>query len=70
MTLKHVKLSKNVHDKLLYLKQESDARTISDVIESLIITAEEIYLTGKLNVVDKQIVLKYSNGKLVEIKME
>jgi len=70
MTLKHVKLQKNVHDKLLYLKQESDARTISDVIESLIITAEEIYITGKLNVADKQIVLKYSNGKLVEIQIE
>lgn len=71
MTIKRVRLNQNVHEKLLYLKKQSQARSINDVIESLIITSEEIYINnGTLNVADKQIVLKYSNGKLVEIQIE
>lgn len=70
MTEKRVRLNENVHNKLLYLKKKSKARSINDVIDSLITTAEEIYINdGTLNVADKQIILKYNNGKLVEIQI-
>ena len=70
MTIKRVRLNENVHEKLLDLKHKTNAKSINDVIESLIITSEEIYINnGTLNVADKQIMLKYDNGKLVELKI-
>ena len=70
MTIKRVRLNENVHEKLLDLKYKTNAKSINDVIESLIITAEEIYINnGTLNVANKQIMLKYNNGKLVEIEV-
>lgn len=71
MTIKRVRLNENVHEKLLYLKKKSGARSINDVILSLILIAEEHYINnGTLNVADKKISLRYDNGKLVEIKIE
>ena len=71
MTIKRVRLNENVHEKLMELKRKSKARSINDVICSMIITCEEIYLNeGTLNVADKQVTLKYINGRLVEIKIE
>lgn len=70
MTIKRVRLNENVHEKLLDLKHKTNAKSINDVIESLIITAEEIYINnGTLNVSNKQIMLKYDNGKLVELEI-
>ena len=32
MTIKRVRLNENVHEKLLYLKQKTDAKSLNDVI--------------------------------------
>lgn len=67
---KQVKISKNVHEQLLCLKRKSEAKSISDVIHSLIIIGQEQYLTGTIKAEDKKILLKYNNGKLVELKVK
>ena len=70
MTIKRVRLNENVHEKLLYLKQKTDAKSLNDVISSLIEISEEFYITnGVLNVADKQISFKYNNGKIVKIQI-
>ena len=68
---KQVKVNKNVHDKLLYLKKKTNAKSINDVIISLIQISEEYYTTqGTLNVENKEVLLRYDKyGKLVEIKI-
>jgi len=71
MTIKRVRLNEKVHKKLLYIKQQTKAKSINDVIESLVTIYEEYYTAeGTLKVSDKKVLLKYNNGKLVEIKME
>ena len=70
MTEKRVRLNQNVHEKLLYLKKKSKAKSINDVILSLILIGEEQYLNDKIMTKDKKICLKYDDGKLVEIKIE
>lgn len=70
MTIKHVKLSKEVHEKLSYLKEKSNAKSFNDVILSLLKISEEFYINeGKLKVANKKILLRYENGKLVEIEV-
>ena len=70
MTIKRVRLNENVHEKLLDLKQKTEAKSINDVIYSLIKIAEEFYINnGTLKAENKQILLKYDNGKLVEIQI-
>ena len=70
MTEKRVRLNQNVHEKLLYLKQKSEAKSINDVISALITIAEEQYLNDKIDAKNKLICLKYNDGKLVELKIE
>lgn len=70
MTIKRVRLNQDVHERLLYLKQKTKARSINDVIESLICIGEEQYLKGTITAKNKQIMLRYSNGKLVEIQVK
>ena len=71
MTVKHVKLSKDVHEKLVYLKKKTNTKTINDVIYSLIQISEEFYTNdGTLKVSNKKVSFKYTNGKLVEIQIE
>ncbi len=70
MTEKRVRLNQKVHEKLLYLKQKSKAKSINDVILALITIAEEQYLNDKIIADDKKICLKYDDGKLVELKIE
>ena len=68
---KQVKISKKLHKKLVYLKEITNAKSINDVIESLIDTSEEFYTNnGTLNVVNKRISFRYDNGKIVEIQIE
>ena len=68
---KQVKLSKNVHEKLLQLKEETGAKSINDVILALIIISEEFYINeGRLKVADKNLTIICNNGKIVEIKIE
>ena len=68
---KQVKISKKLHKKLVYLKETTNAKSINDVIESLIDTSEEFYTNnGTLNVVNKRISFRYDNGKIVEIQIE
>lgn len=68
---KQVKISKNVHKKLVCLKEQSNAKSINDVISSLITISEEFYTNkGTLNVANKRISFKYDNGKIVEIQIE
>lgn len=69
MTIKRVRLNKKVHERLLYLKEKSNAKSINDVIEALIIIAEEQYLQGKITADGKKILLVYDDGKLVEIQL-
>ena len=68
MTIKRVRINKKVHERLLYLKEKSNAKSINDVIEALIIIAEEQYLQGKITADGKKILLDY-DGKLVTIKI-
>ena len=71
MTEKRVRINENVHQKLSNLKEETGAKSLSDVIYSLILIAEEFYTNdGKLNVKNKKILLKYDNGRLVEIEIK
>ena len=71
MTEKRVRLNENVHNQLLYLKKQTKAKSINDVITSLMAIAEEFYINeGLLKVADKKVSLKYNNGELVEIKFE
>lgn len=68
---KQVKISKKLHKKLVYLKETTNAKSINDVIESLIDISEEFYTNnGTLNVVNKRISFRYDNGKIVEIQIE
>lgn len=69
MTIKRVRLQENIHEKLLYLKRKSNAKSINDVIASLILIAEEQYLQGHISADNKDILLRYDDGRLVEIKM-
>lgn len=67
---KLVRIEKNVHEKLSDLKQKTNAKSINDVIVQLIEISEEFYINnGRLNIVNKQILLKNDNGKLVEIEI-
>ena len=71
MTIKRVRLNEKVHEKLLHLKKETNAKSINDVINSLIQISEEFYTKqGTLNVRHKKLTFKYDNGKIVEIKIE
>ena len=68
---KQVKISKKLHKKLVYLKETNNAKSINDVIESLINISEEFYTNnGTLNVANKRISFRYDNGKIVEIQIE
>lgn len=68
---KQVKISKELHKKLVYLKETTNAKSINDVIEALIDISEEFYTNnGTLNVVNKRISFRYDNGKIVEIQIE
>ena len=70
MTIKRVRLNENVHKKLLHLKETSNAKSINDVISSLIQINEEFYTNkGRLNVKNKIVVFKYNDGQLVEIEI-
>lgn len=70
MTIKRVRLNENVHKKLLHLKETSNAKSINDVINSLIQINEEFYTNkGRLNVKNKIVVFKYNDGQLVEIEI-
>lgn len=67
---KLVRIEKNVHEKLSELKQKNNAKSINDVIKSLIEISEEFYTNhGTLNIENKQILLKTDNGKIVEIEI-
>ena len=70
MTIKRVRLNKNVHERLMYLKKQTNAKSINNVIEALITIAEEQYLNGKIAANDKEIILEYNKGVLVEIKIK
>ena len=71
MTEKRVRLNQNVHEKLLHLRKKSKARSINDVIISLIEISEEFYINkGTLNVANKKVTFRYDNGKLIEIQIE
>ena len=71
MTIKRVRLNENVHEKLLYLKNKTNAKSINDVISELIEISEEFYTNkGILNVANATVLLKYNNGKIVEIRIE
>lgn len=68
---KQVKLSKNVHERLLQLKKKTNAKSINDVILSLLETAEEFYTNdGNIKVSNKKTTFKCNKGKLVEIQIE
>ena len=67
---KQVKISKNVHEKLLYLKQKNNKKSINDVITDLIEISEEYYINkGTLNVSKAKVSIRYDNGKIVEIQI-
>ena len=70
MTIKRVRLNKNVHERLMYLKKQTNAKSINNVIEALITIAEEQYLNGKIAANDKEITLKHNKGVLVEINIK
>lgn len=70
MTIKRVRLNKNVHERLMYLKKQTNAKSINNVIEALITIAEEQYLNGKITANDKEITLEYNKGVLVEINIK
>ena len=68
---KQVKLSKNVHERLLQLKKKTDAKSINDVILALLKTSEEFYTEqGTLKVSNKKVTFRCNKGKLVEIQIE
>lgn len=70
MTIKRVRLNENVHEKLLYLKSKTNAKSINDVISELIEISEEFYTNnGTLNVANATVLFKYNNGKIVEIEI-
>lgn len=70
MTIKRVRLNQEVHEKLLDLKYKTNAKSINDVITQLIEIAEETYINnGTIKTANKQIIFKYDNGKLVELKI-
>lgn len=70
MTTKRVRLNENVHEQLLYLKKQTNAKSINDVINALINIAEEQYLNnGKITTNNKNITLAYNKGVLVEIQI-
>lgn len=66
---KQVKISKNIHKKLIILKSKTNAKSINDVITSLINIGEEQYLQGTIQTEGKEILLDYDDGKLVAIKI-
>ena len=67
---KQVKISKKLHKKLVYLKETTNAKSINDVIASLIQINEEFYTNkGTLNVTNKKVSFKYNDGQLVEIEI-
>ena len=66
---KQVKITKNVHERLNYLKSKTNAKSINDVIQSLINIGEEQYLKGTIQTESKNILLEYDDGKLVTIKI-
>ena len=71
MTIKRVRLNENVHEKLLYLKQESSAKSINDVIEALLpIVDASLIDEGIITAENKLISPTYDNGQLVEIKIK
>ena len=71
MTIKRVRLNENVHERLLYLKEKTNARSINDVIQQLITIAEEFYINeGTLNVKGKKVLFKYDKGQLTEIEVK
>ncbi len=67
---KQVKIYDDVHERLVYLKREKNAKSINEVITSLIIIGEEQYLHGKIPATGKKIQLEYDSGRLVEIKIK
>lgn len=69
MTIKRVRLNENVHKKLLDLKNKSEARSINDVIETMLEAIDEEYVAGTIPTSNKIITLKYDSGKLVEIQV-
>ena len=70
MTIKRVRLNQDVHERLLCLKQKTKARSINDVIDALICIGAEQYLNGTITTSNKQIMLRYDKGKLVEIQVK
>lgn len=67
---KLVRIDKNVHEKLSKIKQKTNAKSINDVINSLLEIAEEFYTNdGKLNIANKEILLKNDNDKIVELEI-
>ena len=66
MTIKRVRLNENVHEQLLYLKKQSNAKSINNIIEALLFIAEEHYLDNNA----KRIILEYNKGVLVEIRIK
>jgi hypothetical protein len=54
----------------MYLKKQTNAKSINNVIEALITIAEEQYLNGKISANNKQVTLEYNEGVLVEIKIK
>ena len=67
MTTKRVKVNENVHEQLLYLKKQSNAKSINNIIEALLFIAEEHYLSSEHS---KRIILEYNKGVLVEIRIK
>lgn len=66
---KQVKINKKVHERLTYLKSKTNAKSINDVIVTLINIGEEQYLHGTIPAKGKKILLDYDDGKLVAIKI-
>ena len=67
---KLVRIEKNVHETLLHMKEKNNAKSINDVIESLITIAGEFYINkGRLNVTGKNFSIIYNNGEIVEIQI-
>jgi len=67
---KLVRIEQDVHETLLHMKEKNNAKSINDVIESLITIAGEFYINkGRLNVAGKNFSIIYDNGEIVEIQI-
>lgn len=67
---KLVRIEQDVHETLLHMKEKNNAKSINDVIESLITIAGEFYINkGRLNVTGKNFSIIYDNGEIVEIQI-